>query len=115
MTTHAQMAAKLLSESAKFYRAVGQDNPQLRDNMESMASACETIAGLVETDPTGEANFGQPAEGGLSDEAIDKLIAERREARTRKDFQESDRIRDLLAKQGVILEDSGAGTTWRRG
>jgi hypothetical protein len=54
MTTHAQMAAKLLSESAKFYRAVGQDNPQLKDNMESMASACETIAGLVEQDPTGE-------------------------------------------------------------
>ena len=74
------------------------------------------VLGILQSDPEAWLRGGgQPAEGSLSDEAIDKLIAERREARTRKDFQESDRIRDLLAKQGVILEDSGAGTTWRRG
>lgn len=54
MPTHAEMAAKLLKESAKFYRAVGSDNPNLHESMESMANACDTIAGLVENDPTGE-------------------------------------------------------------
>ena len=54
MPTHAQLAAKLLTESAKFYRAVGSDNPQMRDNMESMASACDTVASLVASDPNGE-------------------------------------------------------------
>ena len=54
MPTHAELAAKLLKESAKFYRAVGSDNPNLQENMESMASACDTVAGLVESDPTGE-------------------------------------------------------------
>ena len=54
MTTHAEMAAKLLKESAKFYRAVGSDNPNLHESMESMANACDTVAGLVESDPTGE-------------------------------------------------------------
>lgn len=66
MPTHAQLAAKLLKESAKFYRAIGDDNPQMRDNMESMASACDTVAGLVETDPTGElsmTSFGEDDAG----------------------------------------------------
>ena len=54
MPTHAEMAAKLLKESAKFYRAVGSDNPNLNESMESMANACDTVASLVEKDPTGE-------------------------------------------------------------
>jgi len=43
---------------------------------------------------------------------IDSLVAERLEARKRKDFKESDRIRDELAKMGVVLKDSKDGTTW---
>lgn len=54
MPTHAQLAAKLLKESANFFRAVGNDNPDMRENMDSMASACDTVADLVESDPTGE-------------------------------------------------------------
>lgn len=54
MPTHAELAAKLLLESAKFYRAVGDDNPEMRESMESMASACDTVADLVASDPTGE-------------------------------------------------------------
>jgi cysteinyl-tRNA synthetase len=37
--------------------------------------------------------------------AIEKLIADRKEARARKDFKESDRIRDELAAMGVVLKD----------
>jgi cysteinyl-tRNA synthetase len=43
---------------------------------------------------------------------IDKLIAARTAARARKDFKESDRIRDELAAMGVVLKDSKEGTTW---
>ena len=43
---------------------------------------------------------------------IDSLVAARLEARKRKDFTESDRIRDELAKMGVVLKDSKDGTTW---
>lgn len=52
---------------------------------------------------------------GLADTEIENLIHARIEARTNKDFSESDRIRDELAAQGIILEDSPQGTTWRRG
>jgi cysteinyl-tRNA synthetase len=40
------------------------------------------------------------------------LIAERTAARARKDWKESDRIRDELAAMGVVLKDSQSGTTW---
>jgi cysteinyl-tRNA synthetase len=43
---------------------------------------------------------------------ISALIAARDAARSRKDFRESDRIRDELAAMGVVLKDSKDGTTW---
>jgi cysteinyl-tRNA synthetase len=43
---------------------------------------------------------------------IRELVDERTAARARKDFKESDRIRDELAKMGVVLKDSKDGTTW---
>jgi cysteinyl-tRNA synthetase len=52
---------------------------------------------------------------GLADAEIERRIAERLAARKAKNWAESDRIRDELAKAGVILEDKPGGTTtWRR-
>jgi cysteinyl-tRNA synthetase len=45
-------------------------------------------------------------------ENIERLVAARESARTRKDWKESDRIRDELAAMGVVLKDSKDGTTW---
>ncbi len=51
----------------------------------------------------------------LSEEQIEALIAERREARRSKNFKRSDEIRNELAQRGVVLEDKPDGTTqWRR-
>jgi cysteinyl-tRNA synthetase len=43
---------------------------------------------------------------------VNELIADRSAARARKDFKESDRIRDELAAMGVAIKDSKEGTTW---
>jgi cysteinyl-tRNA synthetase len=45
-------------------------------------------------------------------EKVNKLVADRVAARARKDWKESDRIRDELAAMGVVLKDSKDGTTW---
>jgi cysteinyl-tRNA synthetase len=45
-------------------------------------------------------------------ETIAGLINARTAARARKDFKESDRIRDELAAMGVVIKDSKEGTTW---
>ncbi|HLR15648.1 MAG TPA: DALR domain-containing protein, partial [Bacillota bacterium] len=51
----------------------------------------------------------------LLDDEIDKLIAERNEARKEKDFARADEIRDLLKEKKIILEDTAQGVRWRRG
>jgi cysteinyl-tRNA synthetase len=50
--------------------------------------------------------------GELNAVAINALISDRAAARARKDFKESDRIRDELAAMGVVIKDSKDGTTW---
>ena len=45
---------------------------------------------------------------------IERLIEERRAARSRRDFAKADEIRHGLAARGIILEDSAGGTRWKR-
>jgi cysteinyl-tRNA synthetase len=49
---------------------------------------------------------------GVDAKHVDRLISDRTAARARKDFGESDRIRDELAAMGVVIKDSKEGTTW---
>ena len=50
----------------------------------------------------------------LSTEEIEQLIVQRLEARQTKNWTVSDRIRDELTAAGIVLEDTGGQTTWRR-
>jgi cysteinyl-tRNA synthetase len=48
------------------------------------------------------------------DPRIDARVAEREAARRNRDFAEADRIRDELAGEGIVIEDTPAGPRWRR-
>ena len=50
----------------------------------------------------------------LSDDEIEAQIQQRNEARKANDFQKADQIRDDLAEQGILLDDSTEGTTWKK-
>jgi cysteinyl-tRNA synthetase len=63
----------------------------------------------------GQASKVEITSSAISAAQVEALIERRTEARKRRDWPESDRIRDELRRAGVILEDGPAGTSWRRG
>ncbi|MCH9670075.1 MAG: cysteine--tRNA ligase, partial [Gammaproteobacteria bacterium] len=72
--------------------------------------------GVLGADPELFLQGGASAdEGSLSADEINALIARRAQARTDGDYAEADRIRDVLVQAGIVLEDAGAQTQWRRG
>ena len=48
------------------------------------------------------------------DQKIMDLIEQRNAARSAKDFEQSDDIRDRLAEMGIELKDTAEGTTWKK-
>jgi len=48
------------------------------------------------------------------DAEIESLIAERQEARKNRNWARADAIRDQLAAQGIVLEDTRDGVRWKR-
>jgi len=74
------------------------------------------VLGLLQSDPEQyrKGLHVAASEEGLSEDDITALIKQRLAARGNKDWAESDRIRDELKTQGVVLEDGAEGTTWRR-
>jgi cysteinyl-tRNA synthetase len=105
---------------AALHAVANEINQHRRDGVEDQARQSAAVLvrlgavlGLLQQDP--EAFFQADAGGELSAEDIEAMIQARADARKAKDFAEADRIRDELAGQGIILDDSRAGTTWRRG
>jgi len=50
----------------------------------------------------------------LSDAQVEELVAQHVTARKARDFKRSDAIRQQLAEQGVILENTKDGVRWKR-
>jgi cysteinyl-tRNA synthetase len=72
------------------------------------------LLGLLGRESEAFLRSGPKSTEGLSDADIEVLIAARIQARKAKNYAEADRIRKDLESARVVLEDSPAGTTWRR-
>ncbi len=100
-----------------------------RDATEFLQGRRNVSAGLIGVHAEGQAGslhgtskgLGVSAKAGVGSAgaliqigSIEDLIAERSAAKQAKNFAEADRIRKQLLEAGIVLEDSAAGTTWRR-
>jgi len=104
-------AISVIFELVKFVnvRVHGQDasKPFAEGLLVLFDQFCELL-GLV----IGESKEEDTDTSGTSE--IEALIAQRQEARTNKDWAAADKIRDALAAQGIILEDTPAGVRWTK-
>jgi cysteinyl-tRNA synthetase len=77
----------------------------------SQLKGLANILGLLERSPE---EFMQGGSSTAFDASvIEAQIIARAEAKQAKNFAEADRIRQELLAQGIVLEDSPQGTTWR--
>ena len=104
------MAVSELHRLAKqMHTAVGADQASLSSELLGLAD----LMGLLQKDPEEWFTLARGA-GDISKQDIEMLIAERQQAKDDKDYSGADQIRQSLLDQGVVLEDSRAGTQWRR-
>ena len=83
------------------------------EDTERAATAHATVCDLAGALGLALASDDHADDDALSAE-VEKLLAERDEARMAKDFASADRIRDELAARGIMLEDTPGGTIWRK-
>jgi cysteinyl-tRNA synthetase len=76
-------------------------------HLQKQLKALGGVLGLLQRDP---ADFL----AGKAEDWILQGIAEREAARKRKDYAAADRIRQELLGRGIVLEDKGGKTTWRK-
>ena len=91
---------------------VAQTPEDKRPRAAAALKAAGGLMGFFQANPN-EWFKGDAGDGPTADE-IEALLKQRTEARAAKDFATSDKIRDDLAAQGVVIEDSADGATWRR-
>lgn len=125
-----QLIAQSKATLDRLYRVAGDSEPGPVDGsvLDALADDLNTPLALsrlaaIDDGATLRASAGllglleQSAESwfrGEGDARVDALVAARTEAKQRRDFAEADRIRAELAEEGIVLEDSAEGTSWRR-
>lgn len=101
-----------LSELARIAgEARKAETPGEKARLKSELLGAGTLLGLLQQSP--EAWFARGASND-DDARIQTLVDERNAAKKAKDFARSDAIRDQLASEGILLEDTAQGVRWRR-
>lgn len=87
------------------------DNDERR-KLAAQILAAGQLLGILQMDA--ESWFAGDVEGALSADDIERLLQQRDEARSARDFAAADAIRDQLTEAGITIEDGPAGARWRR-
>ena len=94
--------------------ASADEQPQLAAQLRAMGDSL----GLLQLNPVDFLRLASKAGNGtddlLNEAAIELLIEQRLAARSAKQWDRADQIRDQLTEAGVVLEDGGGKTRWSR-
>ncbi len=106
MPTHAELASKLLMDSASFFQKLADSNDDARDDMLENANVFEKVSGLISTEPKGEVNGKKHTElaGRLLKDAADffRKIADENEP-IKEQMHENARVFDQIAD--LVVQD----------
>ncbi|MBV2209350.1 MAG: cysteine--tRNA ligase [Thermomonas sp.] len=103
-----QALAEVARIAAEARKAVSTED-KVRRKSELLGAG--QILGLLQQDP--QAWFARGASN-EDDARIQALVDERASAKKNRDFARSDAIRDQLASEGILLEDTPQGVRWKR-
>ena len=101
--------AELSRLAGEARKAVSADDKRLA---KSRLLAAGAALGLLQQSPSDWFSRGSDSD---DDARIQALIDERNGAKKSRDFARADAIRQQLAEEGVLIEDTPAGVRWRRG
>ncbi|SFO81125.1 cysteine--tRNA ligase [Pseudomonas borbori] len=104
-------ACAVLFELAREINRLRESDLQAAAGLAARLKELAGVLGVLQLEP--EAFLQAGAAGKVDSAEVEALIAARLQARSEKNWAESDRIRDQLGAMGVVLEDGKGGTTWR--
>lgn len=88
------------------------EGPQDRARLKAELLGAGLALGLLQQDPVQW--FGATAVDADEDARIQSLVDERGAAKQARDFARADALRDQLAAEGIVLEDTPQGVRWSR-
>ena len=113
--SHTFELARAINRFCSHKKAKKRGGPLVQKALEGFAKLGDAL-GLLQADPN---DFQEEVKSkrlhamGLNANAIEQQLQAREEARTQKNWAESDRIRDALAEQGVVVMDTPEGVAWK--
>ncbi len=106
------VAASVLFELATEINKLREQGGAAAANHAALLRELADRLGILGDDPEDYLKRGD--EAGMSAAEVEALIEERVQARGAKDFARADAVREQLSAAGILLEDKGGKTIWRR-
>ena len=106
------------SKALKILQKISQDLNSTRENKgaeEILSNTLKVLGNIIGIfNDASQDYFQYGLNQKISNEDIEKMIAERNQARLNKDFKKADLIREKLFSLNIILEDDGDKTIWKK-
>ena len=103
---------QVIAELNALVRDVSSADMTKKKAIKAQLLAAGNLLGLLQQDPATWLGYG--VQDGVDGAAIEALLQERVDARKAKNFARADEIRKELTAMGIEIEDTPAGTKWRK-